>query len=275
MTDTSKRDALLLEICRCPLVADALADPAHPCHEVVAAGQRDRGINEVRQVPEPWNGHLESAPILFVSSNPSISWKEQYPTRVWADASSDWSDEDLMDFFEGRFDATPARPPWIRRGISTRLVDDTYSPWVRFLAAVRSRAAELLDLPKDRVVPGSDYCLTEVTHCKSVRERGAGAAASTCGARYLDRVLRLSPAPVIVTLGKIAANALLNHAAGVEVRPADGTVLSADISGTPRLVLFLPHPAARGPAKTLAIVSEADRAALRHALAAHRRGEQS
>ena len=48
------------------------------------------------QVPEPWSGDLEGAPILFLSSNPSISTAELYPR--WK-----WPDEEIAGFFGRRF----------------------------------------------------------------------------------------------------------------------------------------------------------------------------
>ena len=53
-------------------------------------------IRSQLQVPEPWSGNLEHAPILFLSSNPSISTAELYPR--W-----EWPDEEIADFFGRRF----------------------------------------------------------------------------------------------------------------------------------------------------------------------------
>jgi hypothetical protein len=50
-------------------------------------------------LPEPWNGALDRAPILFHSSNPAFGPDEDYPT---GDRTA-WSDARIVDFFEHRF----------------------------------------------------------------------------------------------------------------------------------------------------------------------------
>src|SRR3954452_12890270 len=92
---SSPRELLLTEIARCPLVEFNLTveQPTHPCRKVVVHqwpdapseaewGARKRKdwpdlpVEERRarwrrehHVPEPWLGHIEQAPLLFVSSN--------------------------------------------------------------------------------------------------------------------------------------------------------------------------------------------------------------
>jgi hypothetical protein len=98
---------LLLEIARCPNFRACLANPEaeHACGEIVRS-QNVKGRKDF-QVPEPWSGHLETAPILFLSSNPSISEDEQYPRLGWGD-------ELIRDFFENRFGE--GKQPWITEG---------------------------------------------------------------------------------------------------------------------------------------------------------------
>ena len=64
---------LLLQIARCPNVAHCLsgAGQSHPCSTIVNH-QRTLGIHDP-YVPVPWIGHIETAPILFLSSNPSVT----------------------------------------------------------------------------------------------------------------------------------------------------------------------------------------------------------
>ena len=74
-------ELLLTEIARCPLVQSNLDQerPSHPCHTVVThawrdvpAGEREGRAFRENNVPEPWVGHIEAAPLPFVSSNPSL-----------------------------------------------------------------------------------------------------------------------------------------------------------------------------------------------------------
>ena len=57
-----ERNELLLAITRCPELGKARADSRHPCRSVVCA----QGSDDYH-VPEPWQGHIETAPILFIS----------------------------------------------------------------------------------------------------------------------------------------------------------------------------------------------------------------
>jgi len=147
---------------------------------------------EEHQVPEPWSGQLARAPILFVSSNPSISRSEDYPT--WR-----WSDVEIADFFDNRFGG--GRKRWVTDGARSLRADGTRSGSVAFWAGVRNRAGELLGRP---AVPGEDYALVEVVRCKSTNERGVAEARRTCSELYLARTLEASGATVIVTLGEKA-----------------------------------------------------------------------
>jgi hypothetical protein len=62
--------AVLLRVARCPLIAEALTDVTHRCHQVVAT---QAGPEPDRQVPEAWAGNMREARVVFLSSNPSIS----------------------------------------------------------------------------------------------------------------------------------------------------------------------------------------------------------
>ena len=151
---------LLIEIARCPNVPLCVegGHEAHPCSTIVRS-QSARGLEDF-QVPEPWSGHIESAAVLFVSSNPSISDVEAYPR---------WSapDDLIGEYFTHRFGG--GRKPWIKEGRYGLRRDGTYGRAVVFWSAVRQRAIDLLDRP---LRPGRDYALTEVVHCKSRAERG-------------------------------------------------------------------------------------------------------
>ena len=57
---------LILEIAKCCEVEKAKSNVCHSCHKIVSSQ------NSSFQLPEAWNGHLDTAEILFISSNPSI-----------------------------------------------------------------------------------------------------------------------------------------------------------------------------------------------------------
>jgi hypothetical protein len=115
----------LLAVARCPIVEECLeaAEPAHPCAKLVLtqwdgvpAGERIATWRSRHELPEPWRGRIELAPILFVSSNPSISrhhgalqLDRKDDPRVLEHASLrraghpkwDWQDEEIADHWTG------------------------------------------------------------------------------------------------------------------------------------------------------------------------------
>lgn len=124
-------DELLLGIAHCPNVRRCLEQPgsSHPCAKVVGAQARFEGEHVL---PEPWSGDLETAPILFVSSNPSIAGGELAP-RIG------WSDEEIVDFYRLRFGGGSRE--WIKDGVRNLRQDGTYRKHaVRFWASVKGRA---------------------------------------------------------------------------------------------------------------------------------------
>ena len=92
----SKLEDLLHEIVHCDNVQECLVGEKirHPCYSIV----KSQVVSSLEsfQVPEPWNGDIVDAPILFLSSNPSISEVEDYP--CWG-----WDSELIEDFFVHRF----------------------------------------------------------------------------------------------------------------------------------------------------------------------------
>jgi hypothetical protein len=170
---------LLLEIVHCPNVLSCLQSPSrsHVCRRIVVS-QRSQSIDRF-QVPEPWSGRLREAPLLFLSSNPSISETDQYPTRSWRDY-------EIEAYFYHRFEQS------IVGGIRTRQQDGSFSKPVRFWSEVRSRAAELYERA---VTPGEDYALTEVVHCNRGRtmasnRRLRSVLTDTCRACYCTPMQR-------------------------------------------------------------------------------------
>lgn len=203
--------ALLLQIARCPNLG------LGSCANIAAVQD---GFAE-RQVPEPWNGDLAHAPILFVSSNPSISEVEDYPTDRW-------NDDAVVEFFESRYGR------WMADGTKGLRKDGTRGKANPFLSSIKKTADRLLERPP---VPGIDYAVTEVVHCKSKAEIGVPEALGECTRRYLGPILDAAGARVVVVLGDRANSALGARAIGVH-----GPV---DAGGRSRLLLVLPHPNAR------------------------------
>lgn len=164
-----------------------MGDSNHSCSEIVRS-QRAAAWNAF-QVPEPWSGHLEEAPILFFSSNPSISTHEAYPNGAGNPERS------LQDFFDSRFDGH-----WVKEGNKALNADlITYGPAVNYWSCIRNRAEELLGR---KTIAGVDYALSEIVHCKSRGELGVKTALLTCARRYMMDLLTCSGAVVLVLVGR-------------------------------------------------------------------------
>lgn len=239
---------LLHEITHCPRIQQWFDCPQcdNPCSKIISIQHsRHPDTLDQHQVPEPWSGDIEHAPILFLSSNPAIdenpSIKEREEFPLWS-----WPPKDIEDFFTHRY--TGEHKQWIKNGIYYLQQNGSYSrKYVRFWASVRKRAEELL--PKKDVKEGVDYALTEVVHCKSKGEEGVEEALQECATRYLRDVVKLSRAKVIVVLGGPAREAVegkFKNELKDEFRLSNGDAFGPlQIDERQTYIVFLPHPNAR------------------------------
>ncbi|HEY1976397.1 MAG TPA: hypothetical protein VGG89_07630 [Candidatus Baltobacteraceae bacterium] len=74
-------------IAYCPNVERCIGgDKANPCYSIVS--KQGAASIDTFQLPEPWVGQIDVAPLLFVSSNPSIgkddhAMGKSSPEEVW------------------------------------------------------------------------------------------------------------------------------------------------------------------------------------------------
>jgi uracil-DNA glycosylase len=214
-------------IARCPNVNTCLnaQKSFHPCGAIVLS-QSDRceGNYELFQVPEPWVGQIDVAPILFVSSNPSIGEDDHSSGNSPGDRV--WESHHLA--FGG------GSRPYIIDGVWTTNAEGAKLKRVPYWSWVRNRAQELI--PDRAVVPGIDYALTEIVHCKSTDEVGVPEAAQTCAELHFDKLMSVSAAKVVVVVGRIAKKHILGDIAPTKL-------LEREMGGKPRVLTFLWHPA--------------------------------
>jgi hypothetical protein len=224
---------LLGEIAYCPIARAIRSGDSPvfaPCHKIVSL-QTGPSFH----LPEPWSGQIDKAPLLFISSNPSIDEHEEYPDQFWESHRT-------TDFFHNRFTSSAG---WVNDGLCALRRDGSRGGWVRFWASARGRASEILRKKRNEVVPGVDFALTEVVHCKSRNEEGVEEARDFCSERYLKRVLSASAAEVFIVFGKPAKDAIhrcLGSAMNLSL---------ISVGDYQRMLVFLPGPNARGPKKTL------------------------
>lgn len=221
---------LLHEILSCENIVKSRGQFGYtcPCYRIV----NSQPNNENCQLPEPWCGRLSVAPILFLSSNPSIDEDEQFPTAIWKNDKAK-----LEDFYLHRF-TTKRKPQWVKDN-RILLKDGTYSKnWVRFWAGIGKRAEELL---QREPLYGEDFVMTEVVKCKSKSEFGVSEAVNACAGKYMKKMLEISPAKMIVVLGRHAREQIIDF---LKISPWDAAQnhLRKEIAGKERLIVFLPAP---------------------------------
>lgn len=254
--------SLKYDICHCPNIeawfTDADSPKLDPCSKIISSQKLPRNYGSLPrfQLPEPWQGHIDPAPVLFLSSNPSIDNGVTSPDPCWSQ-----SEQQLTNYYDTSFDNPGG---WIIDGKYTEGPNGNLH-LQRFWSGVKRRAMELLQ--RD-VKPGVDYAITEVVHCKSQREVGVREAIDTCAHLYLRRVISLSAAKVIVVLGQKAQLAVkselkaeLNLAGTPSIQW--GLLGPANIEGLSRYVAFLGHPTGSDPKKFEVCINAPGLAALR------------
>ena len=221
----SETEQLALDIARCSDLSAAVTDPKHPCHKISHTQVAING--RYRQVPEAWVGNLETAKILVVSSNPSISTPEKlgtgevYPLAGFADLTEshpDWAGDDvaLLDFQTQRLNQDRDKP-FVTPGAQFLCEDSVYRGGDKVNSIKKAqnywKAAfkQGQDLLGGSFSLGHDLCLTEIVHCKSKREAGVAKAAPLCSQKYLHRILDSSNARLLVIGGRQAREMVLDN----------------------------------------------------------------
>jgi uracil-DNA glycosylase len=244
------------DVTRCNLAHEILRTPIAslgitllPCAPLVISQllAADRAAADAERnagrwlVPEPWNGRLATAPILFIGQNPSADFGEDYPRGSCLQLPD--ADETMLHTFQHRFDSM------IADGSRPKRVDDRAARSNPFLRTLTRLAARLLDSDIKIVRPGEDYALTEAVRCKSANAIGLEQALPVCATRYLPSTLALSGARVIVCLGGVAQRAFC-MATGFPLpkgRLSEQRGIAHVWNG--RHVLFLTHSNYRGARK--------------------------
>jgi uracil-DNA glycosylase len=203
-------------------------------------------------IPEPWNGNLESAKLLFVGQNPSASFKEEYPTVAYL--AEETNGAEILDYFETRFVKR------ILNGTRVKLSEpgngDGFSGPNRFLSFIQKIALNLYGKTQIAdVKPGSDYAVTEAVRCKSRNAVGVGLATAVCAELHMVDTLILSKARVVVCVGAAARKAVVIAARLPCSTSTSNTVDDRAIAerypfktsddSTGRLIIFIQHSNAR------------------------------
>lgn len=263
-----ERFALADEIAHCSEMVKCLKGGVHPCSRVVLEQWSETKDHSKRLyrwplqhlLPEPWTGHIETAPLLFLASNPAggpvSDLEPDYPPRRRQLAPELkhldpkrhpslryphsgpkwwWEREALADLWDSFFDL------WVDNEDRERVEPEAKPKKpTKYWQKVRLHA-QLLYAPQP-VHAGIDYALTELVHCRSGDERGVSKALDTCIERYLDRVLKCSPAKLIVIFGDHGRNVMR------ERYPDPARVTEPLlVEGVKRRLVYLAHPCATKP----------------------------
>lgn len=193
---TKAEEKLCIQIARCIQLG------LFPCDKI--ASVQSNCI--LKQMPEPWNGHLATAEIMFIGSNPSIDCEEHYP-------NASWSDNDICDFFDKRFIngkvlKSTGKSDYVKYW--SGLI--TYTNIINDLTGNRYYKGRLAEATKDN---GWDYSVldpyvvsTEIVHCKSKEAYGFEDARCKCSDMWMANILNLFKGKLIVVLGKKAKDAI-------------------------------------------------------------------
>jgi hypothetical protein len=217
-----KSEQHILTIANCPNFKNC---EGTPCEKIVKSQNL-----EPKQIPEPYNGNIKNCKLLLISSNPSISEKEIYPT-------SEWTNDDIIDFFENRFSQESG---YVRDFIYPRHKNGYATNGVKFWIHIRKMANTLLGTSK--AIPGKDYSIMEIVRCKSRNEIGVDEATKTCSDKYLNQTLAISNANTIIAIGAKSRNELEKK---LNIKLNKGDIVKKKIGDKERLIFTIPHPASR------------------------------
>lgn len=227
-------NSLLDDICHCSNIADCVREgnSNNPCYNITTA-QEVKNINDF-QVPEPWNGSIVTAPVLFVGDYASMRYDEEYPNYGWPSHL-------LENYFNHRFSG--GLKPWIKDGLYPLYKNGQHSSvWNRFWSSCKNRALELYR--KVDVVPGFDFSTTMAVRCRVKYANYIKEALDECVKRHLAKVICLAGAAIIVGLGKIAVASLRRV---FYIQGEDNIYGPIMINNKLRYFAFLPHYNTKGP----------------------------
>lgn len=225
---------LLKEILNCENIKDCLeGNKSNPCFKVVNVQKESPNF----LLPEPWNGDIVNAKIMFISSNPSIDENEEFPT-------SNWDEDSSYDFFVNRFSGSKQK--WVKDNKYVMLKNGEYrNTNVKFWASIGARCKEIYNR---EIIYGSDFSITEIVKCKSKSEIGVKEAMKECTEKYFLKMMAISRADIIIILGSLAKKEMARY------YNLDENIKYIDhiqIEGKDRTLVFLPHPNSREKNKTI------------------------
>ncbi len=182
----------------------------------------------LKQVPEPWNGNLSKAKIIFISSNPSIDDNEKFP-------HIGWKDDDICYFFENRF----SNGKMLKTGGTSQVkfwnALVKYSNWINDILKGNRKKVYFSKINSTKDLGRYVVC-TEIVHCKSKAQYGVFECALECFPLHTQAIITKfvgtgRTGKLIVLIGQIA-------------KSFESQILS--IASKKVKVIKVPHPNAWG-----------------------------
>ena len=258
-------------------------DATHPYGEIVQFQIdecKDNGTTieeEGFQIGEPFDGDIEHAPILFLSSNPAFNFDEVSPRYFPASGKifmpehfdenkkvkisdgeysleelkkkltvpqKEMTFEEIKDFFTTRIQKSPARSD---KDQTLRIpIKDGGTALVKYWGCVRNNTEFLLPQAlitgsspsqKAREIMKYAVCM-EIVPFRSNQEEGVPNALNTCWDTFTKHLLALSGASVIVLIGNTVLDCFVSHLAPNAMGTLTGqNICRCTIGGRERLVV--------------------------------------
>jgi len=221
------------DIIYCPNIEQYFNKKDNDCSVIIGSQPTDQ--KKLFQIPEPFCGEIDKAKILIIGSNPHVDMeqKELFPTYD----TTKWDENSIIEYFYKRFEKN------FKKGTHKIMKDGSYKN-VKYLSSIKGRVKEIFDLINKEFIPGTDYCLTEIVHCRSNGEKGVGKAVVACE-KYLKEIVKLSPASLIIIVGNTAKKSFCKQyklEKYLDKKVSD----PESIERKQRLLYIIPAPNARG-----------------------------
>lgn len=221
----SKASQLFWDILNC--AGKSFSNKTSPCNLILSSQRRSQSDFHL---PEPWDGHISEAEILFVGPNPRTSLPSGLQPGELFPCLGDpyWGKDIVEDFFENRFDSSHRdfanRSPYT--GINSlgipnqiQLTNGVFvNPKTKYWPYAHHIASFELGKSSNDTIPGIDYAMTEIVRCKSVgttdpatRQSYIRQSYPSCK-RFLGATLDLAEnARKIIVLGTEAGDAVFEY----------------------------------------------------------------
>lgn len=258
------------EIIQCGYTAcwDSLCNnSSSECSKLVSSQQLNNNIANFH-LPEPWNGDIENAEIVFLGPNPGYDSDEFFPTptsNYWNFVPNRIPSSVMEDFFENRFsphNRAGINNPYVRiednntkyrtlRANTIEYPKRAYTGYWKYIYEIADY--EIFQKSGKHPTPGVEYCVTEVARCKSTSTNGVNInkCVARCAKKYLLKTLSLATnMKLLVVVGGLARDVVYNLLDGQICKPDMNSCQSfAQVTlpeGQKVDIVFIPHNNARG-----------------------------